>query len=302
MKSGISRKGIIAAAGAFLLLIAAAASAQNQPAGQTQPAGAAASQPAAAGQPAQAQPEGSNVQPSDMGGWRVSDFEPYVKSLKELEKVGKEYSETVLKQAIDEYATGIDLLQDMESEILKTKAAYAKKNNLNERWYWQEIDRKNEEARHIAALKVAAKMKSISHFTRAINHIDNIQSLEVRTDKQFINFQIRLFQAYVSTQYDLHNLKPCIPILERYITINEKTKNDVWAYKYMSSCYGFMEALLSKSAQSNDDVIQDFKQKKNRALLFSAELGYGVDSPQYKQLKEIVEIDEKKTEKISDFK
>ena len=293
MKSGISRTGIIAAAGAFVLLAAVAASAQNQPAGAAAPAA----------QPAQAQPDGANnVQPSDIGGWRVSDYEPYVKSLKELEKVSKEYSETVLKQAIDEYATGIDLLQDMESEVLKAKAAYEKKNNLNERWYWQEIDRKNEEARHIAALKVAAKMKSIAHFTRAINYIDNIQSLEVRTDKQFINFEIRLFQAYVSTQYDLHNLKPCIPILERYITINEKTKNDVWAYKYMSSCYGFMETLLTKSSQSNDDVIQDFKQKKNRSLLFAAELAYGIESAQYKQLKEVVELDEKKTEKISDFK
>ena len=289
MKSGISRTGIIAAAGAFLLLIAVAASAQNQPAGGAQPA----AQPAAAA---------DNVQPSDIGGWRVSDFEPYVKSLKELEKVGKEYSETVLKQAIDEYATGIDLLQDMESEILKTKAAYDKKNNLNERWYWQEIDRKNEQARHIARLKVEAKMKSITHFTRAINYLDNIQSIEVRSDKQFINFQIRLFQAYVSTQYDMHNLKPCIPILERYITINEKTKNDVWAYKYMSSCYGFMETLLLKSNQGGDDIIHDFKQKKNRALLFSAELAYGIESPQYKQLKEVVELDEKKTEKISDFK
>jgi hypothetical protein len=293
MKSGISRTGIIAAAGAFLLLIAVAASAQNQPAGGAQPAAA---QPAGQAEPA------ANVQPSDIGGWRVSDFEPYVKSLKELEKVGKEYSETVLKQAIDEYATGIDLLQDMESEILKTKAAYDKKNNLNERWYWQEIDRKNEQARHIARLKVEAKMKSITHFTRAINYLDNIQSIEVRSDKQFINFQIRLFQAYVSTQYDMHNLKPCIPILERYITINEKTKNDVWAYKYMSSCYGFMENLLVKSNQGGDDIIQDFKQKKNRALLFSAELAYGIESPQYKQLKEVVELDEKKTEKISDFK
>jgi len=274
----------------FTVITAAAGYAQNQPAGQQPAAGQQAAQPA------------NPDQPSDIGGWRVNDFEPYIKSLKELEKIGKEYSQTVLKQAIDEYATGIDILQDMESEVLKTKAAYEKKNNLNERWYWQEIDRKNEEARHIGMVKTEAKVKSITYFTRAINHIDNIQSVEVRSDKEFINFQIRLYQAYVSTQYDIHNLKPCIPILEKYITINEKTKNDVWAYKYMASCYGFMETMLTKTAQSSDDVIQDFKSKKNRSLLMSAELAYGVESPQYKQLKEVVELDEKKTEKISDFK
>ncbi|MGL4370202.1 MAG: hypothetical protein ACRCUT_11125, partial [Spirochaetota bacterium] len=162
-------------------------------------------------QPAAAQPAGQNAQadqPSDIGGWRVTDFEPYIKSLKELEKIGKEYSQTVLKQSIDEYATGIDILQDMESEILKAKAAYEKKSNLNERWYWQEIDRKNEEARHIARLKSEAKVKAVTHFTRAIYLTDDIQSIEVRSDAQFINFQVRLFQAYVSTQYDIHNLKP----------------------------------------------------------------------------------------------
>jgi hypothetical protein len=63
-----------------------------------------------------------------------------------------------------------------------------------------------------------------------------------------------------------------------------------------------METMLVKTNQASDDVVQDFKQKKNRSLLMSAELGYGIESPQYKQLKEVVELDEKKTEKISDFK
>jgi hypothetical protein len=243
------------------------------------------------------------LQPSDIGaGWRVTDFEPYVKSLKELEKIGKDYSETVLKQAIDEYATGIDILQDMESEILKTKAAYEKGNNLNERWYWQEIDRKNEQARHVAFVKIEAKMKSITHFTRAINYLDNVQAIEVRKDPKYVGFQVQLFRAYISTQYDLHNLKPCIPILERYIAINDKTKADPWAYKYMASCYGFMEIMLTKYNQSSDDVMIQYKAKKNAALLKAVEIQYGIESPQYQQLKDVVELDEKKTEKISDFK
>ena len=241
-------------------------------------------------------------QPSDLGSWRVTDFEPYVKSLKDLEKIGKDYSETVLKQAIDEFATGIDILSDMESEVIKTRASYEKKNNLNERWYWQEIDRKNEQSRHISFVKTEAKMKSITHFTRAINHLDNVQATEVRKDPKYINFQIQLFQAYISTQYDLKNLKPCIPILEKYVTINDKTKNDPWAYKYMASCYGFMETMLAKYNQTSDDEIIKFKSKKNSSLLKAIELQYGVDSPQYQQLKEVVELDEKKTERISDFK
>lgn len=260
-------------------------------AGQTQPAAAATTTAAPAVDA-----------PSDLGGWRITDFEPYIKSLKDLEKIGKEYSQTVLKQSIDEFSTGVDILQDMENEILKTKAAFEKKNNLNERWYWQEIDRKNEQDRHISFIKGEAKMKSITHFTRAINYLDNVQAVEVRKDPQFVNFQILLYQTYISTQYDLHNLKPCIPILEKYVNINDKTKNDAWAYKYMASCYAFMETMLVRYGQVSDDIIQDYKQRKNSSLLKSIEIVYGVESPQYQQMKEVVEIDEKKTEKISDFK
>ncbi len=238
----------------------------------------------------------------DIGGWRIKDFKPYVKALKDLEKLNKEYSENLLKLAIDEYATGLDILEDMENEVNKLTSANKEKKNLNERWYWQEIDRKNQEARQIAKLKYEAKMKSITYFTRAINHLDEIRFTEVRKEPKFINFQIRLFQVYVSSQYDLHNLKPCIPILERYIAINEETKKDVWAYKYLTSCYGFMEAMVGKFRQGSEDEEIKYKMLKNRNMLIAAEIQYGVESPEYKHLQEIVQQDEKKSERINDFK
>jgi hypothetical protein len=252
--------------------------------------------------PAETTQNGKKDLPSELGGWRVTDFQPYVKAFKELEKVNKEYSIQILTQAIDNYAKGLDILQDMENEVEKTKSRFKLRSNLNERWYWQEIDRRNQEERKISYIKFEAKMKSITSLTKAINLLDEIRSTEVRKDQKFINFQIRLFQVYVSTQYDLHNLKPCIPILERYVTITNKTKNDVWAYKYLASCYGFMEATLKKYRHSSEDVIIEFKQKKNRALLRAAELYYGIDTPHYKHLKEVVELDERKSEKLNDFK
>lgn len=240
--------------------------------------------------------------PSDMTGWRVTDFQPYIKALADLEKLSDEYSENLLKMSIDEYSTGLDILNDMEVEVNKLKAVFAKKNNLNERWYWQEIDRKNQEKRQVAYIKYEAKTKSITYFTRAINHMDDIQSVKIKADTAFVNAQIKLFQAYVSTQYDIQNLLPCIPILERYILINEKTANDVWAYNYMASCYGFMEASTAKSRIVSEEDKLKWKSKKNKALLKAAELKYGIDSPQYKHLKETVELDEKKSASINDFK
>src|SRR4030065_1239122 len=59
----------------------------------------------------------------EVTGWRIRDFKPYVKAIQELEKLNKEYSDNLLKLAIDEYSTGLDILEDMENEVIKLKAA-----------------------------------------------------------------------------------------------------------------------------------------------------------------------------------
>jgi len=240
------------------------------------------------------------IQEEDMG-WRIRDFKPYILAIKELEKLNKEYSENLLKLAIDEYSTGLDILEDMENEIVKIRESHKKQRNLNERWYWQEIDRKNQQSRQIAYKKVEAKVKAITYLTKAINYMDEVQSPEVRQDPKYSNFMSRLFQVYVSTQYDIQNFKPCIPILERYITLSEKNKNDIWAYIYLSSCYGYMEKILQKYRHATEDEILQFKNKKNRSMLQATELKYGIDSPHFKHLQEVVEQDEKKSERINDF-
>ncbi len=235
-------------------------------------------------------------------GWRVRDFKPYVKAIKELEKLNKEYSENLLKLAIDEYSTGLDILEDMENEIIKMRTANKSKKYLNERFYWQEIDRKNAEVRRIGAKKFEAKMKAVTYFTRSIKYLDEILSNELKQEPKFINFQSRVFQVYVSTQYDLQNFKPCIPILERYITLTEENKKDIWAYKYLASCYGYMEKVLTKYKHATEDEIMQYRNKKNRSMLQAVEIQYGLDSPHYKQLQEIVQQDEKKSERINVYR
>lgn len=244
---------------------------------------------------------GDKMGPEDLG-WRIRDYKPYIKAIEELEKLNKEYSENLLKLAIDEYSTGLDILEDMESEIVKIRERFKNQKNLNERWYWQEIDRKNQQQRQIATKKFQAKVSAVTYLTKSINYLDEIQLSEVRQDPKFINFQSRLFQVYVSTQYDLHNFKPCIPILERYITLSEKNQKDIWAYKYLASCYGYMEKVLQKYKHATEDEILNYKNKKNRSMLQAVELKYGVDSPHFKHLQDVVEEDEKKSERINDFR
>jgi hypothetical protein len=238
----------------------------------------------------------------DVAGWRIRDFKPYVTAIHELQKLNKEYSDNLLKLAIDEYSTGLDILEDMENDIVKVKQANKERKHLNERFYWQEIDRRNQEQRQIYYKKQEAKMKAVTYLTKSINYLDQIQNSEVRQEPRFLNFQSRIFQVYVSTQYDLHNFMPCIPILERYVTLSDANAKDVWAYKYMASCYGYMERILGRYRHAGEDEINRYKNKKNRSMLTAVELTYGVDSPHYKHIQEIVEQDEKRSERINDFK
>lgn len=238
----------------------------------------------------------------EVTGWRIRDFKPYVKAIEELEKLNKEYSDNLLKLAIDEYSTALDILEDMENEVIKLKTANKEKKNLGERWYWQEIDRKNAEQRQVAGKKYEAKMKSVTYLTKSINYLDKIQHPEIRNEPRFMNFQSRLYQVYVSTEYDLQNFLPCIAILERYITLSDKNAKDIWAYKYMASCYGYMEKVLTKYKHASEDEITKYKSKKNRSMLQAVELKYGIESPHYKHMQEIVEQDEKRSERINDFK
>ncbi len=260
-------------------------------------------QPAQPGAQKKAEQEKSDkAWQNELTGWRVTDFRPYLKAMKDLQKVSAEYSEIILKLAMDEYAAGIDLLEDMESEVIRLRERNKNKKNLNEKWYWQEIDRKNQENRQMRMMKQEAKMKSITHFVKSIKNIDNVSSKDINEKPEFINFKKRIYQVYVSTQYDLHNFLQCIPILERYVTINESSRKDAWAYKYLSNCYAFMEAVLIKNKHATPDKIMAYKQKKNKALLQAAEIQYGIDSVEYKHLNEIVQKDEIRNERLNSFR
>lgn len=232
-------------------------------------------------------------------GWNTTDYKPYIATLKDLEKLSKEYSEFLLKRSVDEYSKGFDTLQDMQAEIVRLKEVWKNKKYLNEVWYWQEVDRKNAQDRYINRLKIEAKTKSITYFTRAINTIDNIKNNDLLHNETFIDYKSKLFRIYVSTQYDLGNMKPCIPILERYITMREENRKDIWAYKYLSSCYAVMEAMLDKTHKTNEEDVIYYKNKKNQCLLTAAELQYGLDSAEFKELQKIVQLDERTAEVIN---
>ena len=238
---------------------------------------------------------------ADEGGWRITDFQPYITAIRDLEKLNRQYAENVLRLAIDEFSTAIDILEDMDEEIAQIIQRNKEKRNLNEQWYWQEIDRKNQEYREISNKKREAKLKAVTYLHKAIMDSDEVQNVELRNEPRFNNFLSKLYQTYVATQYDLQNLKPCISIIERYIKISDKNSQDPWAYRYLASCCGYMEKTLERYKYSAEDELMMYRNKKNKSMLYATELLYGIDSPHYKRMQELVRKGERKSVRINDF-
>ena len=81
--------------------------------------------------------------------------------------------------------------------------------------------------------------------------------------------------------------------------MREENRKDVWAYRYLSSCYAVMEAMLDKSHKTNEEDVIYYKNKKNQSILIAVELQYGLDSAEYKDVQKTIQRDESKREVIN---
>jgi len=224
---------------------------------------------------------------TEVTGWQIKDYRPYILAMKDISRLSQEYSENMLKLAIDEYSAGIDKLEKMEAGIARFEENNKNKKIPGEK-HWQEIDRENQEKKQIYRAKQEAKMKSANYFAMSINHVNEIQSKSLLESKELTEFQVRLYQVFVSTQYDLQNFYSCIPILEKYILLNNDTVKDLWAHKYLANCYAFMEALSQKSRSIPKEEALHYMELKNKYLLKAAEIQYGIESPEYKNMQDMV--------------
>ena len=224
--------------------------------------------------------------------WHNPDYRPYVKSFEELVKLGDDYAENKFRLSLANYNTGQSLIFKMRQEIQRFKEGQAEKIKLNEKWYWQTIDRKAWENRYITRKKLEAKLKAVTYYTRAMNHLDSIQNKKFRESERFKDLQANVYRQWVIQQYDLRNIPQTINVLERYITLAPKYDSEVPAHKYLASAYGVKEQILVKYGAGTEQELNFYKKKKNQHLLKAAELKYGKDKPEYEKILELVNRDE----------
>ncbi|MCR9142220.1 MAG: hypothetical protein NXI24_08205 [bacterium] len=223
--------------------------------------------------------------------WKNADYRDYNKAFSELHQLSRAFANNKYRLALSAYQSGVNTIIKMRDEVELFRKQSAEAKYLNEKWYWQIIDRKAREERQINRKKRTAKLESVTYFTRAINHMDEIKNPDLREKPAFKRLLSAVFRNWVMYQFDLGNLPQCISILELYIEIDTNEK-EYPAHKYLAQCYAFQEQMIKKYNVGTEDQMFRFRYKKNVHLLRAAELKYGKESAEYKHVVNLVNRDE----------
>jgi hypothetical protein len=223
--------------------------------------------------------------------WKNPDFVGYYKAFHELHKLSKAFANNKYRLALSAYQSGMNTVLKMREHVEQYRKEQAEKKRLDEKWYWQKVDRRANEERYIGREKMSAKLAAVTFFTKAINHLDEITNPDLRETEAYKALLSAVYRSWIMAEYDTQNYPQCIPILELYLEINQNEK-EYPAHKYLASCYAFEENTLRKYKGGSEDQIQRLKGKKNVHLLRATELKYGKGSIEYKHIVDLVNRDE----------
>lgn len=223
--------------------------------------------------------------------WKNADYRDYDPAFAELHRLSNEFANNKYRQALSSYQTGVNSIIKMRDEVEEYLRASERDMNLNEKWYWQVLDRRAREERTVGRMRRQAKNDAVMHFTRSINFLDEIINPELRESEAFKRLASAVYRNWAMYQYDLGNLPQTIVILEHYIEIDDNER-EYPAHKYLAQAYAFQENMVERHRQGTTDMLYRFRYKKNVHLLRAAELKYGQDSPEYRHVVNLVNRDE----------
>ncbi|MBL8020879.1 MAG: PT domain-containing protein [Leptospirales bacterium] len=223
--------------------------------------------------------------------WKNADYRDYNRAFAELHQLSKAFANNKYRLALSSYQSGVNTIIKMRDEVELYRKESAETKRLNEKWYWQIVDRKAKEERVLSNMRRTAKLEAVTYFTRAINHLDEIKNPDLREKPAFKKLLAAVYRNWIMYQFDLGNLPQTIPILELYIEIDQNEK-EYPAHKYLAQAYSFQENMIRKYGVGTEDQMFRFRYKKNVHLLRATELKYGKESAEYKHVVNLVNRDE----------
>jgi tetratricopeptide (TPR) repeat protein len=194
--------------------------------------------------------------------WKNADYRDYNRAFAELHQLSKAFANNKYRLSLSAYQSGVNTIIKMRDEVELFRKESAETKRLNEKWYWQIVDRKAKEERLLSNMKRSAKLEAVTYFTRAINHLDEIKNPDLREKPAFKKLLAAVYRNWIMYQFDLGNLPQTIPILELYIEIDQNEK-EYPSHKYLAQAYSFQENMIKKYGVGTEDQMFRFRYKKN---------------------------------------
>ena len=223
--------------------------------------------------------------------WRNPDYVPYDNSFQKLNEFSKAFSNNQFRLALSNYQSGLNAISKVRQKIENFRRQEAEKIRLNEKWYWQKVDRKDSEERYLTNLRDTAKLQAVVYFSRSVTYLNKVRNEELRNRKEYTRLKSDVYRSLIRTQYDLKNYTQCIPILNYYLELEENEK-EYPAHRYLGNAYAFQEAILKRNKLAPEDEVYKIKMLKNTHMMRAAELRYGRDSREYRDMVKMINNDE----------
>ncbi|MDH4198955.1 MAG: hypothetical protein OEV66_01110 [Spirochaetia bacterium] len=229
---------------------------------------------------------------TETNAWKNEDYKSYVKALDDLIKLDNNYAQGQLNLALSNYQVGKSLLIKMREAIERSTKESEETLRLNEKWYWQTMDRKNREEKKKSDEKRSAKLKAVTYFTKAVHQLDEIENVKIKESPDFKALLSNIYRDWAMAQYDLGNIPQIIDVLNRYLALDPKYETIAEPHKYLASAYAFQEKILEKYGAGSEHDLKYFKHEKNKHLARATEILYGKDSPEYSHIMDVINRDE----------
>lgn len=223
--------------------------------------------------------------------WKNADYRDYSEDFARLYRFSPAFTNDKYRMAISNYQAGISTIIKMRNDTEMVR--YERETlpqRMVEKWYWQIVDRRAQTERIVGRKRRTAKISAVTYLSRAINDMDDIPK-HLHDNPAYRQLLSAIYRSWVIHQFDLGNLPQCIPVLEQYIEIDDNER-EYPAHRYLYQSYAFQEKLLENHNAGTEAEILHFRRRKNVHLLRAAELKYSKDSPEYREIIEVVNRDE----------
>ncbi len=217
------------------------------------------------------------------GSWgKEADQVEAIQDIKIIDELSEESTIARMQEARNHFNTSLATFKASEKQIKDKREAAAKEINPQDKYAWQKKTREMELDRECKRISQEGRKNAVLELVKGMNTLDRIENPSTLSSPVYIDLKGSIYREYIKHQFRMKNYNQAMDMIEMYLQLGDKYKNEAEPHKLLAICYESNEKVATK--YKRESVALEFKSKKNIHLLKYAEIAYGKDSNQYKRI------------------